>query len=666
MAEETITILRVGTEEAVRNIADLKNNIKALKEGFEDAAGKWHDGLVDLEIGTKEYQDTLDELKVNQNALKDAMYATSSSMEDVAAAATGTSKSYNSLVHQMASLKEEFRATNDEMRRAELGKQIKEVNDQLKDLDALQGNFQRNVGNYAGGIKDAFGDLAKKTDAFGKALHVTNGNVNGFKDSFEAFGKSPAIATIGILVSVAMKLADSLKDNETAMAALKKGMTALEPVMDFLSGIIDTLANVLADIIGKVATFVTSNGLFSKIISGVMGVGNAVLQFIIAPFKGIVAAIKVFQEEGVKGIGNAAKAFGTELKSGVSFKQNFQAGQAVADTMVSGAQSRKKKVKDAGKDMGKEMKDGLLEELSNLSAEIDKQLAADLASWEKAQEEATNIAQKAEAQRLSDLEKAYAHQLELNDILTEDDEERAEKAYEIQLQANQKRLSLLDQFMQDALDRDDMESYLAYDRERADLQVEIETDALREKQRIREKDLKDAEEKAQAQKALLQGVASTTSAILGSIADIYEEDEENSEKNANKIKALRIAAATIDTISGAIGAFMQASQTIPPPYGQIVGAAQAAAVTAAGLAQIASMKAVKVSGSSGSASAPAVPAVATAPSIPTDVTSVRNVTSASEETRLNQMAQEQRVYILASDIEASQNQIKTRVSESSF
>ena len=84
MAEETITILRVGTDEAVRNIADLKNNVKALKEGFEDAEGVWHNGIEDLEIGTKEYQDTLEELKVNQNALKDAMYATSSSMEDVA------------------------------------------------------------------------------------------------------------------------------------------------------------------------------------------------------------------------------------------------------------------------------------------------------------------------------------------------------------------------------------------------------------------------------------------------------------------------------------------------------------------------------------------------------------------------------------------------------
>jgi hypothetical protein len=48
------------------------------------------------------------------------------------------------------------------------------------------------------------------------------------------------------------------------------------------------------------------------------------------------------------------------------------------------------------------------------------------------------------------------------------------------------------------------------------------------------------------------------------------------------------------------------------------------------------------------------------------VSNVRSVTSASEEDRLNLMARDQRVYILASDIEASQDQIKTQVSESSF
>lgn len=662
MAEETITILKIGTEEAVKNVNDLRNNIKTLKKN-----------LGELEIGTQEYQDTLDELKVNQNALKDAMNATSSSMEDVAKAATGTSDSYSSLAHRMAALKAEFRSTEDAARRAELGGQIKAINDQLKDMDALTGNFQRNVGNYANSIKEAFGDMSEKVDVFGKGLGAAGGGLNGMKDGLEGIAKSPAVATFGILVSVAIKLADELKGNETAMEALKKGMAALQPVMDFLSGIIDKLAGYLADVIAKVTEFVTSNGLIQKVINGVMGVGNSILQFVIAPFKGVVAAIKVFKEQGIKGLGDAAKAFGEEMKSGVSFKQNFQAGQAVADTFIAGAKSKKKEVKNAGKDLGKDAKDGFLEEIDKLGEELDhklgeeldQQMEADLASWLKAQEDANKAAVKRSDERLKNLDDATAHQLELNSILEEDERTRAEKEYQIQAEGNQKKLSLLDQFMKDALDRNDMDSYLAYDQERADLQVEIETNALREKQRIRKQDLKDAENNVKSQKAVLKGVASSTSSILGSIADLYESDEKNSEKNANRIKNLRIAAATIDTISGAIGAYMQASETIPPPFGQIVGAAAAAAVTASGIAEIAKLKSTKVSGSAAS-DTPGTPAVASAPPLTTEVSNVRSVTSASEEDRLNQMASDQRVFILASDIEASQNQIKTQVAESSF
>ena len=654
MAEETITILKVGTEEAVKNVNDLRTNIKTLKET-----------LGELEIGTQEYQDTLDELKVNQNALKDAMYATSSSMEGVAKSATGTADSYNSLVHRMATLKEEFRSTEDAARRADLGGQIKAINDQLKDMDALQGNFQRNVGNYANSIKDAFGDMSVNVDVFRKGLGAVGGGLKGMKDGLEGIAKSPAIATFGLLVSVALKLADELKGNETAMAALKKAMAALQPVMDFLSGIIDKLAGYLADVIAKVTEFVTSNGLIQKVINGVMGVGNAILQFVIAPFKGVVAAIKVFKEQGVKGLGDAAKAFGQEIKSGVSFKQNFQAGQAVADTFISGAKSKKKEVKDAGKDLGKDAKDGFLEEIDKIGDDLDKQMEEDLAAMLKAQEDANKAAAKKADERLKALDKATDHQLELNNILVENESDRANKEYQIQEEANKKKLSLLEQFMEDALDRNDMDAYLAYDQERADLQVEIETNSLREKQRIRKQDLKDAEKNVKAQKALLKGVASSTSSILGSIADLYESDEKNSEKNANRIKNLRIAAATIDTISGAIGAFMQASETIPPPYGQIVGAAAAAAVTASGLAEIAKLKSTKVSGSAAS-DTPGTPAVASAPPLTTEVANVRSVTSSSEEDRLNQIASDQRVYILASDIEASQNQIKTQVAESSF
>ena len=108
---------------------------------------------------------------------------------------------------------------------------------------------------------------------------------------------------------------------------------------------------------------------------------------------------------------------------------------------------------------------------------------------------------------------------------------------------------------------------------------------------------------------------------------------------------------------------MQAVSTLPVPYGAIVGAAQAATVTAAGLAQIAQMRKTRVS-TSGGTSAPS--AVVSAPTVETNVPSVRSVTSATEEERLNQMAKDQRVYILSSDIEASLDDNKTRVEESSF
>ena len=592
MAEETITILKVGTEEAVKSIADLKENVKILKKSLDD-----------LEIGTQEYQDTLDEIKVNQNALKDAMYATSSSMEDVAKSATGASESCNSLVHRMAALKEEFRSTNNEVRRLELGQQIKEVNDQLKEMDALQGNFQRNVGNYTESIKDAFKGLAEKTDAFGKSLNLAGGGINGFKDSFEAFGKSPAIATFGILVSVALKLADYLKEDETAMAALKKLMEATKPIMDFFKGVLGKVSEILSSLIEKVSQFIASNGIFSKIVDGLVGVGNAILKFVIAPFKGIVEAIKVFREEGIKGIGNAAKAFANEMKNGVAFKSNFEAGESMVTAIISGAKNKEEDVKQAGTELGKKFSEGVSDGIKYSLKDLESLIAA------------------------------------------ADKKEEAARKWREQ---EQKEI--------DAMVSAESESTLS----------EIEN-YFDEQERLRAEDLKDAEEKAKQKIEVMQSVASATSSILGSIADIYESDTDGAEKNAKKIKALRIASATIDTISGAIGAYMQAVKTLPAPAGAIVGAIQAAAVTAAGVAQIAKIKNTNVAASeSASNTSPNIPAISAAPTLTTEVANVRSLTSASEEDRLNQMASDQRVYIVASDIEASQNQIKTQVAESSF
>ena len=61
MATEQSIILKVGTEEAVKSVGDLRENIKILKTSLNE-----------VEIGTEDYTKTLNQLKLNQNALKDA------------------------------------------------------------------------------------------------------------------------------------------------------------------------------------------------------------------------------------------------------------------------------------------------------------------------------------------------------------------------------------------------------------------------------------------------------------------------------------------------------------------------------------------------------------------------------------------------------------------
>lgn len=536
MAEETITILKVGTEEAVRSVNDLKDNIKVLKQN-----------LGELEIGTDEYQTTLEELKVNQNALKDAMYATTTSMADVAAAATGASKSYNSLVHQMAALKEEWRATNDEARRSELGSQIAELNQQLKDMDASVGNFSRNVGNYESGASvlverfDKFGGILKQMPP---TLGSVKEQVGKVGETMQLVGKQPILSIIGLLAPIIIKITGALKENQTAMDAVKRLMSSLDPIMK----------------------------LFEKALEGI-----------------------------AKAVAKVADWLGRMIgKVTERFTQAKEEAENLGDAVTEGIEEATPDAVKAAEKMGEKMADAI----ENKLMEID---------WDKVSAANTKRIEAEKKIR----EAAAKEQQELNDMVEADWE--ATNA--------------------------EIDAYFA------------------EMWQKQQEDLQKQRELAQAKIDSMYAVADATSSVLGSLASMYESDEESAEKNAGKIKALRIAEATINTISGAIGAYMSAVSSIPAPYGVIVGAAQAASVTAAGIAQIAQMRKTKV-GTSGTSSAPS--AIVSAPMVETSVPSVRSVTSATEEERLNQMAKDQRVYLVTSDVEAALDDSKVRVEESSF
>lgn len=584
MAEVTILEYKILTDESVKNVHDLQENIKVLKQV-----------LADEKATTEENAQAAELLRKNQNALRDAMYQSTKTTEEQIQAGkrlfdeNGKAvKSYNELVHTMAELKMAWRSTSDETKRAKLGEEINKINNELKEMDASVGNFQRNVGNY----QSAFKNWSENVDVLRKGLGAATGGLNGIKDGFEGLSKSPAIATFSILVSLAIRLAGELKENETAMAAIKKAMAALQPIMDFFGGILEKVAEYLADIITKVVTFVTNNGLISKIINGLVGVGNAILQFVIAPFKGIVAAIKTLQDEGIKGLRNAAKAFGNEMKQGVAFKSNYQAGQVMAETVASGYKSKKKEIVEVAKETAEEAGEEIVKT-------FEERVSDAINGVMKSLEEGDKKADAAIRERM-------AFQKEMNDQLREEAEQVIE----------------------------DLDNYW-----------------------------KNEEKVMQDRITTIQTAAGSVSSIFSSLADLYESDAENSKKAAEKAKALRIAGATIDTISGAISAFMSTWKSeLPLTAKSILAPINAASVIAAGMAQVAKIRSTKVDGNA----TQQVSASVSAPAISYEMPNVRSVTSASEEIRLNKMSQDQRVYILASDIQASQNQIKTQVAETSF
>ena len=570
-----------------------------LKAALSDAK-KALDGMT---VGEEQYQKQLKDVIILQNAVRGAMNGTTASMEDVAKAADGTSKTYNGLVNQMANMKRELRnidVSTEEGAKAfeDLAKKINDVNAELKEMDAMKGDFQRNVGNYKSALDGVGGVLTQMPPTLG-SVKKSLGDVG---QTMQLVGKQPILGIIGLLAPIISEIVKGLKDNDAALAGVKKGMEALKPVMDFFSGILETIGTFLGDIISKAAAFLSSNGVFQKVIQGVMGVGNAILKFVVAPFKGVVAAIKVFKEQGVKGLGDAAKAFGAEMKNGVAFKENFQAGTFVADALIQGAKSKKPDAKKAGKEIGKEIGKGVMEGLDEILDKIDEK-------WNK---------------RLDERQKRH--------------EER------------QKQIA--------DYNKEQAARFLEEQEAEADAEAEVWLESYH-------KQIEDAKEAAEKKMAIMQAYASGTSGLLNSLADLVEAQGGEDEKAVKATKNLRIAAATIDMIQGAVTAFSTAQQ-LGPIAGPIVGAVNAAAVVASGLANIAKIRSTAVSkDTSPNVTAPTEATVA-APSVETAVPTTTVTEGASQEMRLNRAAEPQKVYILQSDIEAAGDTSKVQVAESSF
>lgn len=166
MADEVVKILRVETQGSERTVKGLKDEIKSLR-----------DAILNVEQGSEEYDSIVKQLRKDQEDLSNAMSAGKAEIE-------GLEGSYNYLVRTMKDLKTEWRSTTNAVRREQLGQEIDNINNQLKELDASIGNYQRNVGNYAEGFSEAMREQQQATEItrakFESVSKIATGLASGY------------------------------------------------------------------------------------------------------------------------------------------------------------------------------------------------------------------------------------------------------------------------------------------------------------------------------------------------------------------------------------------------------------------------------------------------------------------------------------------------------
>ena len=247
MADEIKKVISVDVSDSLDNLDELREKVVSAGYSFSSlkSAKSYIDrlraSLIDIDETSEEYTERVEEIDKVQDKLNKAMKATGDKTKD----AEG---SYNALSKKMSELKKAFKATNDEAEREVLAKQIVNINDQLKEMDASIGNYQRNVGNYEAAFTKGLSGIAEQVQALGNPLAVAKNGVLALGKAMKALIANPVGAVIMAIVVAIKALKKGFEQSETATNSLKRAFSALQPIMNVISNIFTGFAKIVGSI----------------------------------------------------------------------------------------------------------------------------------------------------------------------------------------------------------------------------------------------------------------------------------------------------------------------------------------------------------------------------------------------------------------------------------
>ena len=250
MADEIRRVITVDVSDSLDNLDELREKVVSAGYSFSSlkSAKSYIDrlraSLIDLDETSEEYEERVEEIDKVQDKLNKAMKATGDKAKD----AEG---SYNALSKKMSELKKAFKETNDEAERQTLAKQINGINDQLKEMDASIGNYQRNVGNYEGAFTKGLAGITAQVQALGNPLAIAKNGVLALGKAFKSLIANPVGAIIMAIVAAVKALKKGFDESETASNSLKKAFSAFQPVINAINNAFTGFAKIVGSIAEK-------------------------------------------------------------------------------------------------------------------------------------------------------------------------------------------------------------------------------------------------------------------------------------------------------------------------------------------------------------------------------------------------------------------------------
>lgn len=624
------------------DLGNTATSLKDYKKHIDDLRGS----LLQLDETSEEYKKISQEIKNEQDKLNEVMKAGKYDVDQ----AEG---SYNQLTKTMSELKKEWKATGDEARRAELGQQILDINNQLKELDQSTGDFHRSVGDYANAFEQAFDKCLDGITSLDGPIGDLGGTVKNLLPVIKSVNQTAVAGLSGVKKALA----------STGIGLIVVAVGELVAHWQDLLNIVGVSQEDMQEFKEKAV-----NAL-KNVVSGAVGVGNAIGNFLLAPiratieaFKGLGSIIKdVFTGNFDKVKEDATAAFEAIKSIGqkaIDFRGNYEQGREVADNMIATIEERiksSKKTEEAGAKAGeniasgiaKGVKDGMRGEVSNIQKTIDDFLSGAFKTLLNYNIEELKEESKRRAGWLKDamqeaVDEANQAQFDLkygDRILTAQEEADAE--YEIERKLIERKIALQKTFLENFIGT--VEEREKYEKDLANSEQELQNLDVKHTKKTEDQKKKDRQ-------LAVRASLDTAASVFGSLSDLMEEGSEEQ-------KVLSIMETTISTLTGAIDAYK--SMAGIPYVGPALGAAAAAAVTATGIATIAKIKSTtkESAGSGASVSAPQ----ASAPTM-TSVTPLLN-----EQEDLNRLEaygqntpaqQNIRCYVVEQDISDAQNKVQ--------